>query len=626
MSQPFSLSGAVAARPFRAAAFGTPWLAIAGLCLVAGTGFAGGGYFPSSWGWPTVAAAWAAAVALLTGERAALGRLGAAAAVLLAAVAGGTALSAIWSIDVTESVLEAQRAALYATALLTALLWARRRPEQLLHGVWAAAALLCGWALVTRLVPDRFGVIDPISGYRLSGPVGYWNALGLLAAMGVVLGAGMAARASSRLGRALAAASLPGLTLTLYFTFSRGAWIALAAGLAVALLLDRRRLQLLIFVATVAPWIGLVVWRAAVSPALTTNGSALPDMARQGHRVAFIVLASSAAAALAVAALATVEARVRVPTRWRRVAAVGIAVMAVAAVGAAFVRYGSPTTIASRAWHGFSSGSVAPGETLNSRLFHLSGTGRTTQWHVAWLDAQRHPLLGSGAGTFENVWFRDRPAPSKVRDAHNLYVETLAELGPLGLALLVAALGLPLVAGLRRRKDPLVFAAYGAYVAFLLHAAVDWDWEIPAVTLAALLCGAVLLADPGARPLMLPGRRIALAAALLLAATGVYTIASQLPLTYLSSSTAHRNWPAAERNARHASALAPWSAEPWLELGEAELNAGRLGFARQALRKAAHKSPNDWTVWADLARTTTGRERADAQARAAALNPLGATP
>jgi hypothetical protein len=625
MSQPFSLSGAVSARPFRAVAAGTPWLAIAGLCLVAGTGFAGGGYFPSSWGWPTVAAAWAAAVALLTGERAALGRLGAAAAVLLVAVAGWTALSTIWSIDVTESVLEAQRTAVYAAALLAALLWARRRPEQLLHGVWAAAALLGGWALVTRLVPDRFGVVDPISGYRLSGTVGYWNALGLLAAMGVVLGTGVAARAPSRLVRAAAAASLPGLTLTLYFTFSRGAWVALAAGLLAALLLDRRRLQLLAVVATLAPWIGLAVWRAAVSPALTTNGSALDAMARQGHRVAFVLLAASGAAALAVSVLATVEARVQVPANWRRVAGVGIAVLAVAAVGAAFVRFGSPATIASRAWHGFSGDGVASSGSLNSRLFHLSSTGRTAQWHVAWVDAKRHPLLGSGAGTFENVWFRDRPVPSKVRDAHNLYVETLAELGPLGLALLVAALALPLAAAFKRRDRPLAFAAFGAYAAFLLHVSVDWDWEIVSVTLAALLCGAALLAEPG-RPLRRPGRRIALAGAVVLAATGVYTIASQLPLSHLSSSTAHRNWPAAERNARRASALAPWSAQPWLELGEAELNAGRLGFARQALRKAAAKSPDDWTVWADLARTTTGRERADARARAAALNPLGATP
>jgi hypothetical protein len=626
MASSLTSAGVSSARLSRAASSRVPWLTLAVLTLVAGTGFAGGGYFPSSWGWPIVGAAWAAGLMLLTDTTTGLGRLAATAVASLAALAAWTALGTIWSIDVTQSVLEAERTLVYVAALLAALLSARRHPERLAHGVWAAASILCGWALVTRLVPDRFGVIDPISRYRLSGPIGYWNGLGLLAAIGIVLAVGLTARASSRLGRATAAASLPGLTLTLYFTFSRGSWIALGAALLVALAVAPRRHQLFWSMVAVAPWPALAIWRAAVSSALTTFGSALPDMSRQGHRVAFVLVAASAASALAASAVATLERRVRFPPRARHGVTAAVVVASLVAVLAIIGRYGSPLTIASNAWSSFSNRPALQSGNLNTRLFQLSGNGRTTQWHVAWLDAKHHPLLGSGAGSFEDVWFRERPVAIKVRDAHNLYVETLAELGPFGLALLVAALALPLVAGLRRRNGPLVFAAYGAYVAFLLHVAVDWDWEIASVTLAALLCGAVLLAVPDARPLAPPGRRIAVAGAILLAATGVYTIASQLPLTHLSSSTAHRNWPAAERNARHAGALAPWSAQPWLELGEAELNAGRLGFARQALRKAAAKSPRDWTVWADLARTTTGRERAQAIARAAALNPLGTPP
>ncbi|HYT50946.1 MAG TPA: hypothetical protein VEL10_01935 [Gaiellaceae bacterium] len=46
-------------------------------------------------------------------------------------------------------------------------------------------------------------------------------------------------------------------------------------------------------------------------------------------------------------------------------------------------------------------------------------------------------------------------SPAKVRDAHSLYVETLAELGPIGLALLSAALVVPLVAAVRARRHPL---------------------------------------------------------------------------------------------------------------------------------------------------------------------------
>jgi hypothetical protein len=80
--------------------------------------------------------------------------------------------------------------------------------------------------------------------------------------------------------------------------------------------------------------------------------------------------------------------------------------------------------------------------------------------------------------------------PVSVRDAHSLYLETLAELGLLGLALLGLALAPPLLAAFRGASA----AAAGGYVAFLVHAGLDWDWELPAVTLAGLLCGAALIA------------------------------------------------------------------------------------------------------------------------------------
>jgi hypothetical protein len=74
-----------------------------------------------------------------------------------------------------------------------------------------------------------------------------------------------------------------------------------------------------------------------------------------------------------------------------------------------------------------------------------------------------------------------------------VYLETLAELGPLGLGLLLTALGVPLVASWRARRHPLMAGVLAAYVAFLVHAAADWDWQLAAVGLAGLACGATLL-------------------------------------------------------------------------------------------------------------------------------------
>ena len=63
--------------------------------------------------------------------------------------------------------------------------------------------------------------------------------------MGALLAFGFATRAQTIAARALSAATLPLLLATVYFTFSRGAWVAGAVGLAVAIAVDPRRLQLI---------------------------------------------------------------------------------------------------------------------------------------------------------------------------------------------------------------------------------------------------------------------------------------------------------------------------------------------------------------------------------------------
>src|SRR5439155_6134165 len=130
--------------------------------------------------------------------------------------------------------------------------------------------------------------------------------------------------------------------------------------------------------------------------------------------------------------------------------------------------------------------SLADQQNLNRRLFSLSGNYRKYNWHTAWQEVEAYPRLGSGAGTYDVYWFLHRRVPATVHDAHNLYLETLAELGPPGLLLLVLVLGVPLAAMRRARASPLAAVAFAAYAAYLVHAVIDWDWEMPAVTLAAL--------------------------------------------------------------------------------------------------------------------------------------------
>jgi O-antigen ligase len=155
---------------------------------------------------------------------------------------------------------------------------------------------------------------------------------------------------------------------------------------------------------------------------------------------------------------------------------------------------------------------------------------RRSYFAVAWHEFNAHPLLGSGAGTFGHYWLQSTHyiQYGGALDAHSLYLETLAELGPVGLVLLLAFLLYPLRFAVAYRAVPGVPVATGAAVAFLIHAGVDWDWELPAVVVAGLCCLAALPAadnrvDEGAPRL---ARLAALACAVILGLAAIAGTAS----------------------------------------------------------------------------------------------------
>jgi O-antigen ligase len=115
---------------------------------------------------------------------------------------------------------------------------------------------------------------------------------------------------------------------------------------------------------------------------------------------------------------------------------------------------------------------------------------RGDYWHAAWQVVKRHPLAGSGAGTFDLAWaaYGDFTRWGGALDAHSLYLETFAELGIVGLVLVLGVLA-PVVVGLRAERLPLgTTAALAGGVAYLVHAGLDWDWEFPAVTAVGIAC------------------------------------------------------------------------------------------------------------------------------------------
>jgi hypothetical protein len=611
-------------RPLDFAAFADRRVAAYLLAAVSVTalGAVNGGYYPGAWGWGALGFFWVGGIALAFELR--VGRLAVVFASFGVALLAWTILSGFWSSDLTATGLTAQRQLLYAAAVISALIVVRRSSvAALLAGVWTGTVLICGYGLLTRLLPDHLGVIDPIAGYRLSGSIGYWNSFGLLAALGTLLALGFVARAESTALRIAAAASLPVLVPALYYTYSRGAWLSLAIAFVFLVAVDPARLQLLLATAVTGWAAALAVVLAAARRPLTTLGYPLAAEAHAGHRVLIEIALLACAAAACAGLLLVSERRVVVPERLRVV--VGGAVWLFIVVGAvAFtVRFGAPWTATINGWRTFAHRSSSGGSSsLNGRLLSFYGSGRVTQWDVAWKQFEAHPWLGGGAGTWADYWVTHRPVASTIHNVHNQYLEALSELGPAGLALTLGFIGVPLAAFVRVRRSPYASAAAAALVAFAVHSIVDWDWQLAGVTVPALLCGVALVAYSDAVSLPRLAAPVAIGAVALLLLVSVWTAIGRMELGRISSDARAGRWVAAEHEARRASTLEPWSAEAWGRLGSLAASGGDRSLAQTAYQRAVARDGANWELWLGLAQVSSGAVARRALAHAHALNPL----
>jgi O-Antigen ligase/Tetratricopeptide repeat len=599
--------------------------AFAALAVI-GTAAPKGGYFPTSWGWIALGLGAAAVLVLALDRETAIAPLEVGGVALLGMFVCFVALSAVWSQSLPATILQVERDVVYPLGLLAALLVvAGGGVRGLLGGTLAGIVVICAYALGTRLLPERIGTFDPLAGYRLSVPLGYWNALGAFAALGVILALVVAAHARLLVSRIVAASSLPVLLPTLYFTFSRGAWIALGFGAALALALDPRRLRLVTSSLVVLAPAAAAVWLASRSPALTGLTPTFARAEHDGHRLLVEVVLLGICSGAAAFAVTAGDRFLPLDRRLRRAWALVLVTALVVAITVGLVNYGGPVEVVQRGYRSFTGPPITVGQSQSetARLFTLSNNGRIVLWRAALREYAGHPLLGTGAGTFEEYWLQHRQNAYKVKNAHSLYLETLAETGPIGLALLIAALVIPLAAAVRARAHPLVPGAAGAYGVYLLHAAGDWDWQIVGLTTAALLCAAALLraARRRRRFALSPARRTVLAAVVLtLVAFGVVAEIGNSALAAAAHAASTSQWRTEESQARRASDWAPWSSEALRRLAEAQYSLGQLVDARRTLRQAIAKDPRDWQLWLDLAVVERGRARRKALLQALQLN------
>jgi hypothetical protein len=185
-------------------------LAFVGIAaLVAGFAAAGGGYFPTAWGWTALALMWVAALALVLAPAIELTRLELGALAGWTALATWTWLSIAWSQDAGQSVLEGQRLLVFVAGVGALVLLARRiSTPTVIGGVLTGITVVSAYSLATRLFPERIGDFDSVAAYRLAAPIGYWNSLGLLVVLGSLLALGVVDD-SRRLRRRSASGSRP---------------------------------------------------------------------------------------------------------------------------------------------------------------------------------------------------------------------------------------------------------------------------------------------------------------------------------------------------------------------------------------------------------------------------------
>jgi hypothetical protein len=562
----------------------------------------------------------------------------------LAALVALTGFSILWSLHPSDSWVETNRTLAYVAAFgagVAAVRLARGRWPAIAAGVLLALAVISFWGLATKVAPAWLAPDEVYA--RLREPYGYWNAVGVTAAMAMPLCMWLGTReGGQRAVNALAWPLLGLFTVTLLLSFSRGSILAAIAGLAGWLLLVPLRLRSLALLIPAALTAAAVTAWAFGQSALTDDRIALADRKDAGIELGLILLALVVllfAAGLAIQARA--ERRPLDERTRRRVGSAAIAALAatpVLALGVlAFSERGIGGTISDR-WHDLTTSEATP-RNEPGRLTETSSV-RSIYWRRAIDVWQDHSFAGAGAGSFAEAQLRFREEQAQGKHAHGYVLQTLADLGLLGLAVSLVALGTWLAAAavtldLRRRRvlapgtqwspERIGLTALALVaLTFGVHSALDWTWFVPAVAMTGLFCAGWVAGrgplaatrSPGSVPQLaavhaaLPGgerlrrRGVVAGAVLALAVMSVLAVAQPWRAEQKGEDALRLagggDFGAARAAAEDAKDLNPLSVEPYFEIAAVEEAAGNERQALVALQRAVQREPANPEAWRRL--------------------------
>jgi tetratricopeptide (TPR) repeat protein len=564
--------------------------------------------------------------ALLLGARAPV--WGGAALALFAALALLSALSVAWSVVPDKSWVEAGRIAGYMGAFAAALALARLVPARwsaLLSGILLASVALSAWAVAVKVFPATLDRQQQFG--RLLEPFGYWNATGLMAALGLppCLWLGTR-REGSTAARAVAVPAVALLVAVVVLSYSRSALLAALVGLAVWLVAVPRRLRAAMVLALGGAGGAVIAGWALREAAFKHDIVPLATRVSEGRTFGVVVVGVLAAVAVAgYLALSRADHEALSAQMRRRLGIALICLVALipfAGLGAVAASSRGLSGEASHLWNELTT-TKGVGDNPN-RLGSLANS-RSAYWHEG-LTVGGHALVaGVGADGFGTAQTRYTDDTLPAGHAHSYLIQTFADLGLIGLALSLGLLAAWSVAVARPLKQPaLATDALAAersgmwtllcvVLTFGVSSAIDWTWEyagvaVPALIAAGWLAGRGPLGEHvGLRPQGSPSGLAARLAATALAASAL--VISWLIWQPLRSSDADAaavaaltqgNSPAALADANAAVSRDPLAVAPLWIRSEIYSALGDRAHADAQAQAAVSLQPENPQTWAFL--------------------------
>ncbi len=406
-------------------------------------------------------------------------------------------LSLYWTVSESETVQELLRSSMYLAVFVLALaaVSSGRQVPSLMDAAILIASIVAGYGALQKIRPIEYAITS-IDGIRVDSTLDYANTAGMMLGMGIALTLARMTASRNPLIRGVYAAIALCCVAVLFLTASRGGIFSLGIGVAAFLAITPGRLQTLFNVLLLSIPGAALIWRMQSLDGLLEVGSSEARKVSDGTTFGVYLLV----AALVAFALQTVYSflmnRYELTNFSRRslsFLALGLAaVVLFVGIFLAMNRYGGVGETYEALIQ-----DPASGGNIGERLTSLSIGFREEYWKVGWSSWKQNPLTGTGAGTFQFTWLKERTSDTGVKQIHNLYLEQGTETGVVAFAALLGFVGVLLVYTIRatlkaaEERRVLLAGLVSALLVYLISSVIEWHWYIPASTLYFFILVAV---------------------------------------------------------------------------------------------------------------------------------------